>query len=83
MVTIYTKPTCPFCIKVKHLLDSLDISYTEVDVIAHPSEREQASARAGGWNTVPMIFVGDTFLGGCDDIYRLHDRGELMTLCTQ
>ena len=76
-VTIYTKPTCPYCVKAKELFASLDVTFEEIDVIDHPDKREEAIAKYN-WMTVPMIIVGDEFLGGYDDVALLHEKGELL-----
>lgn len=77
-MTIYTTSMCPYCIKAKQLFQSLDIVYDEVDVVADAEARQQASEKAGGYMTVPMIFVGDEFLGGYDDVAKLHTEGKLL-----
>ncbi len=78
MVTIYTTPLCPYCKKAKQLFQSLDISCDEVDVSKDTDARQRASEKAGGWMTVPMIFADDEFLGGYDDILKLHAEGNLL-----
>ena len=76
-VTIYTKSMCPYCVNAKKLLESLGAAYTEVDVLAHPEERVKLSQKHN-WMTVPMILIGDEFIGGFDDLKALHERGELL-----
>lgn len=75
-VTIYTKPHCPYCVRAKTLLDTLGVSYEEIDVIAHPDKRAAVS-EAQHWFTVPMIFIGDEFIGGFDDLLALQEQGKL------
>jgi glutaredoxin 3 len=75
-VTIYTTPGCPFCRRAKILLTSKGVAYDEIDVSAAKA-REAMMARAGGSYTVPQIFIGDTHVGGCDDIHALDAKGEL------
>lgn len=79
-VTLYTTPTCPFCIAAKRLLDGKNVKYTEIDVAGDPSLRTKMTQRAGGSRTVPQIFVGDTHVGGCDDLYALESAGSLDAL---
>ncbi|RJL06539.1 glutaredoxin 3 [Paracoccus aestuarii] len=76
-VQIYTTRTCPFCIRAKDLLDRKGVSYDEIDVGADPSLRSRMTQRAGGSRTVPQIFVGQTHVGGCDDLYALERAGKL------
>lgn len=79
-VTIYTTLVCPYCTSAKELFRSLGIEYKEVRLDTNPELRMKLSAENKGWRTVPMIFVGDTFLGGFDETSKLHSRGELLPL---
>ena len=69
-VEIYTSPLCGFCHAAKRLLTQKDVTFTEIDVLADPS-RSQA---------VPQIFVGETHVGGCDELYALERAGKLDSL---
>jgi glutaredoxin 3 len=75
-VTIYTKAWCPYCSAAKELLSKKGISFEEVDV-SNRAEQAAMAQRAGGRSTVPQIFVGDTHIGGCDDLYALESAGRL------
>ncbi|MEY1662930.1 glutaredoxin 3 [Isoalcanivorax beigongshangi] len=75
-VLIYTTRWCPFCQRALQLLDSKGVSYTNVDVDDDPSQRQIMIERAGR-RTVPQIFIGDTHVGGCDDLYALEREGRL------
>lgn len=75
-VTIYTTPTCGYCMAAKHLLRAKGVSFTEIDVAASPERRAEMVARAQGRRTVPQIFVGETHLGGYDDIAALDRAGK-------
>jgi glutaredoxin 3 len=79
-VTIYTTPTCPYCMKAKRLLSAKGVAFEEIDVTAAPGLRDEMAARAGGRRTVPQIFIGGAGLGGCDDLYALDRKGELDAL---
>lgn len=79
-VEIYTKPTCGFCHMAKRLLNSKDISFAEVNISAQPNRRAEMIQRAKGSSTVPQIFVGDTHVGGCDDLMALERSGKLDAL---
>jgi glutaredoxin 3 len=76
-VTIYTTPICPYCVRAKSLLGKKGVSYAEVDVMMDMKAREEMLAKSGGARTVPQIFIGDTHVGGCDDLYALERDGKL------
>lgn len=76
-IRIYTTPWCPYCLDAKQLLTDLDLPFEETDVERDPKLRAQLSAENGGYRTVPMIFLGDRFIGGYTDLKALHDQGEL------
>jgi glutaredoxin 3 len=75
-VTIYTTSICPYCARAKALLKRKNVPYTEIDVSDH-KKREDMIVRANGRRTVPQIFIGQTHVGGCDDIYELEAEGKL------
>ena len=75
-VTIYTTMTYPFCFKAKGLLNELNIPFNEISVDLKPKLREEMAAKAGR-TSVPQIWFGDSHMGGCDDLYALHDAGSL------
>lgn len=76
-VEIYTTPLCGYCHAAKRLLTQKGVAFTEIDVSRDPALRNAMVARAGGRRTVPQIFVGDTHVGGCDDLYALDGAGRL------
>lgn len=76
-VEIYTSPFCGFCHAAKRLLTSKGISFSEVDVARQPQRRQEMLARANGKHTVPQIFVGETHVGGYDELYALERSGKL------
>lgn len=75
-VKVYTTPVCPYCVRAKRLLDKKGIDYEEIDLASKPALRAELT-RATGWRTVPMIFIGDELVGGCDDLFALDRSGEL------
>jgi len=75
-VLLYSTPGCPYCTRAIELLKTKDIQYTEVDIDAHPEQRAEMEARAGS-SRVPQIFIGDTHVGGCDELYALDTKNEL------
>jgi len=76
-IEIYTSPFCGFCYRAKSLLEDKDVDFVEIDVMAHPAKRLEMIDRADGSHTVPQIFIDDTPVGGCDDLYALEAKGEL------
>ncbi|APX22733.1 MAG: glutaredoxin 3 [Rhodobacteraceae bacterium] len=79
-IEIYTTPYCGFCHAAKRLLNSKGAAFTEIDVAEEPSRRPEMVQRANGGRTVPQIFVGETHVGGCDELYALERAGKLDTL---
>ena len=73
---IYSKPTCPYCVQAKALLTELNIPFTEIQIQNNLARREEMISKAGH-HTVPQIFLNDTHIGGCDDLYALHKLGKL------
>ncbi|MCJ2080887.1 glutaredoxin 3 [Methylobacterium sp. J-090] len=76
-VTIYTTAWCPYCSAAKSLLREKGITFTEIDVEKTAGSRAAMVQRAGGRTSVPQIFVGETHVGGCDDLYALNGAGKL------
>lgn len=76
-VTIYTSPICPYCVRAKALLRKKGAAIDEVDVFMNSHAREEMHERSGGQRTVPQIFIGDTHVGGSDDLHALEMAGEL------
>ena len=79
-VEIYTTPICPYCHAAKRLLYRKGVAYRQIDVSRDVALREQMVQRARGRRTVPQIFVGDTHVGGSDDLHALDQAGKLDAL---
>lgn len=75
-VTIYTTNYCPYCVRAKDLLKRKAIAFIEINV-EDDAARDAMIAKAGGRRTVPQIFIGETHVGGCDDLYALDKAGTL------
>jgi glutaredoxin 3 len=75
-ITIYTTPTCPYCVAAKALLTNKGLSYKEINV---QSDRATAIAlvERTGRRSVPQIFIGETHVGGFDDLNALETAGRL------
>lgn len=81
-VEIYTSPLCGFCHAAKRLLAQKGVNFAEIDVLANPDRKPEMITRASGGRTVPQIFIGDTHVGGCDELYALERAGKLDPLLT-
>lgn len=79
-VEIYTRPTCGFCHMAKRLLSAKGVSFSEVNITAQPEKRAEMIQRAKGGSTVPQIFIGDSHVGGCDELMALDRQGKLDAL---
>ena len=75
-VTLYTTTYCPFCTRAKDLLQSKGVELKEIDVSADAKAREEVQKKTG-WMTVPMIFIGEEFIGGYQELEALEATGEL------
>lgn len=79
-VKMYTTQVCPYCIRAKQLLAQRGVTtIEEIRVDLDPAQR-QTMMDITGQRTVPQIFIGNTHVGGCDDLVALDKRGELLPL---
>jgi glutaredoxin 3 len=76
-VRMYTTPICPYCVRAKSLLHRKGVEVEEIDVFMNMEAREEMEANTGGARSVPQIFIGDTHVGGCDELYALEKEGKL------
>lgn len=79
-VTIYTTPICPYCARAKALLKKKGAAFNEIDVFMDAAARKEMEARSNGARTVPQIFIGDTHVGGSDELAALEQGGKLDAL---
>lgn len=82
-ITIYTTPSCPYCHRAKGLLKRKNANFTEIDVGADNAKRQAMTARSSGRRTVPQIFIGETHVGGSDDLQALDNAGKLDALLVE
>jgi glutaredoxin 3 len=78
-VTIYTKPTCPYCLAAKALLRSKGVAFNEIS-IAGDNEATIALWQRSGRRTVPQIYIDQLHVGGSDDLHALDAAGKLDAL---
>jgi glutaredoxin 3 len=76
-VLIYTTQFCPFCLRAKQLLKSKAVEYEEIAVDFDPALRREMTQKAGGFSTVPQIWIGGQHVGGCNELYMLERAGKL------
>lgn len=75
-VVVYSKAWCPFCVRAKRLLKQLGANFDEIDLGIEPGRRAEMIA-ASGQRTVPQIWIGETHVGGCDELFAAHRSGAL------
>ncbi|HKL65621.1 MAG TPA: glutaredoxin 3 [Roseovarius sp.] len=76
-IEIYSSPLCGFCHAAKRLLKKKGAAFSEINVLAQPRRKAEMMDRARGRHTVPQIFIGETHVGGCDELYALDRAGKL------
>jgi len=79
-VEIYTKMMCPFCTRAKRLLNDKGVTFEEFDITMGGPRRAEMLGRSNGASTVPQIFIGETHVGGSDDLAALERAGRLDAL---
>jgi glutaredoxin 3 len=79
-VTMYTTQVCPYCQRAKQLLTQRGVQQIEEIRVDLRPELRVRMMELTGRRTVPQIFIGDTHVGGCDDLYALDQRGGLEPL---
>jgi glutaredoxin 3 len=76
-IIIYTRSDCGYCTAAKDLLRRKGATFEELSVDGDRARRSEMTAKAGGRTTLPQIFIGETHVGGCDDLYDLDGAGRL------
>lgn len=80
-ILLYTMGHCPYCKRAKALLREKGITqWEEYDLETVPQKRGEMIAKSGGRTTVPQIFIGDSHVGGADDLFKLDASGQLDAL---
>jgi glutaredoxin 3 len=79
-VVIYSKSWCGYCTRAKALLARKGVAFAEIEIEGDDAHRDEMVARAGGRTTVPQIFIGETHVGGCDELYQLESEGRVDAL---
>jgi glutaredoxin 3 len=76
-IEIYTANHCPFCTKVKLLLNKKKIKFFEIDLSSNEALREKMSSMTNGARSVPQIFADNIHIGDCDKIHKLDQEKKL------
>jgi glutaredoxin 3 len=76
-VTIYTTAFCPYCIRALSLLRSKKIQVKEIAAGFNLKKKQEMIQRSNGARTFPQIFIGETHIGGCDDLFALEKTNKL------
>ncbi len=77
-ITMYKTPTCPYCTRAEALLARKGVTeITKIDITTAPNLMAEMMEKSGGRRTVPQIFIGDTHVGGFDDLSALDQAGKL------
>ena len=79
-VVIYTGPMCNYCSAAKHLLNKKKVNYIEFDIAVDESKKKEMQEKTNGARTIPQIFIGDTYVGGYDELKALEVAGKLNSL---
>ena len=79
-VIIYTGPRCNYCSAAKHLLNKKKVNYIEFDIGVDQLKMQEMQEKTNGARTIPQIFIGDTYVGGYDELKALEIEGKLNTL---
>ena len=78
-ITVYTTNWCPYCTAAKALLGRKGLEFTEINLTGDPGRKARLKERYG-WRTVPMILVGERFIGGFRELSKLEKSGVLDAL---
>ncbi|MEE2830167.1 MAG: glutaredoxin 3 [Myxococcota bacterium] len=82
LIRVYTTNFCGYCIRAKRLLEARGLPYDEINLAGDPEARRTLMTQTK-LRTLPQIFVGETFVGGSDDLARIDRSGELQDLVQQ
>ena len=76
-VVIYTRDFCYYSEAAKELLTRKGVAFHEINASGNRELRQQMIERANGGSTFPQVFIGETHVGGCDELYALEEAGKL------
>jgi glutaredoxin 3 len=79
-VVIYTRDFCYYSDAARELLTRKGVAFKEINATGNRALRAEMIEKANGGNTFPQVFIGDTHVGGCDELYALEEQGKLDAL---
>jgi glutaredoxin 3 len=79
-VIVYSTPYCPYCLMAKRLLSKKGVAFEDIDVSGNWELRDELVEKSGGRMTVPLIWIGETHVGGYDELSALEREGKLDSL---
>ena len=82
-VVIYTRDFCYYSDAARELLKRKGVAFKEINATGNRELRNEMIERANGGSTFPQVFIGDTHVGGCDELYALEDQGKLDAMLAQ
>ena len=80
-VVMYSTAWCPYCARARDLFDKKGVAFEEIDIDTLPQARADMISKSGD-DTVPQIFIGETHVGGSDELYALESAGSLDSMLT-
>lgn len=81
--TVYTKPLCPYCVRAIMLLKRKGVRVNEISAAFDAEKRAEMLKRSNGARTYPQIFIGETHVGGSDELHALEEAGKLDPLLNE
>jgi len=82
-VVIYTRDFCYYSDAARELLKRKGVAFKEINATGNRELRNEMIERANGGSTFPQVFIGDTHVGGCDELYALEQQGKLDAMLAQ
>ena len=79
-VVIYTGPMCNYCSAAKHILSKKKVDYIEFNIATDATKMQEMQERTKGARTIPQIFIGETYVGGYNELKALEVEGKLNSL---
>jgi glutaredoxin 3 len=79
-VVIYTRDFCYYSDAARELLTRKGVAFKEINATGDRALRQEMIEKANGGSTFPQVFIGNTHVGGCDDLYALEEQGKLDAL---
>jgi glutaredoxin 3 len=79
-VVIYTRDFCYYSDAARELLTRKGVAFKDINATGNRELRQEMIGRANGGSTFPQIFIGETHVGGCDELYALKEDGKLDAL---